>query len=60
MILKVVYDNYYNTILYIKHVTTWNFHVTFIFLIIMSEYNEVIFFLAIDITIHLIIDFLIY
>jgi hypothetical protein len=46
MILKVVYDNYYNTILYIKHVTTWNFHVTFIFLIIMSEYNEVIFFFS--------------
>jgi hypothetical protein len=43
------------------HVTTWNFHVTFIFQIIMSEYARVnLFFYAICLIIHLIIDSLVY
>jgi hypothetical protein len=51
--LKIIFGIY-------VFVTTWNFHVTFIFLIIMSKYNEVIVFYAIWLTIHPIIDSLVY
>jgi len=51
------YFIYFNS----KSVTTWNFHITFIFQIILFKYNGVIFFFcAICLTIHPIIDSLVY